>query len=114
MSEQNGLSNEIESSNEDMTFDDLDELDFAGQKYKLKLKRFSDNTENRKWLAVWTTVIVTIWLMIVLGILILNEKYICLSSTVLVTLLGTTTVNVLGLSYIVLKGYFDSISSNEV
>jgi hypothetical protein len=114
MSEQNGLSNEIESSNEDMVFDDLDELDFAGQKYKLKLKRFSDNTENRKWLAVWTTIIVTVWLMIVLGILILNEKHICLSNTVLVTLLGTTTVNVLGLSYIVLKGYFDSISSNEV
>jgi hypothetical protein len=115
MSPENFLVADIESSDDEtLVSNNSDELDFDGQKNRLKLKRFSDNTENRKGLAKWTTWVVTVWLFLVLAILFFNSTFICLSDSVLIALLGTTTVNVLGLSYIVLKGYFDSISNNEV
>jgi len=75
----------------------------------LENKRYESDTKDRKWLAIWTAVVVSIWLSSVLILLVFNElKRICLSDTVLVALLGTTTLNVLGLSFIVLRGHFNS------
>ena len=41
-------------------------------------------------------------------LIMLNHNYFHLSEIVLSVLLGTTTLNVLGLMYIVLKGYFNA------
>jgi hypothetical protein len=95
-------------SNRDLDIDS-DDLKEQIKLKQLESKRYSSDTFDRKWLAIWTAVIVSIWLGFVLYILIKNEKnLICLSDTVLVALLGTTTLNVLGLSFIVLRGHFNS------
>jgi type IV secretory pathway TrbL component len=95
-------------SNRDLDIDS-DDLKEQIKLKKLESDRYSSDTRDRKWLAIWTATIVTLWLIAVLCILIFNEqKLICLSDTVLVTLLGTTTLNVLGLSFIVLRGHFNS------
>ncbi|ALR29779.1 hypothetical protein ATE47_04240 [Chryseobacterium sp. IHB B 17019] len=92
---------------------DLD-IDSDDLKVQIKLKqleqqRYASDTIDRKWLAIWTAAIVSLWLLLVIAILILNKILnIGLSDTVLVTLLGTTTINVLGLSFIVLRGHFQS------
>lgn len=75
---------------------------------ELRNKRYSSDTTDRKWLAVWTAITVSMWLIAVIGILICNISKFHLSDTVLSVLLGTTTLNVLGLSYIVLRGHFQS------
>jgi hypothetical protein len=91
---------------------DIDSDDLSIQRIikKLGALRYLSDTSDRKWLAIWTATMVTIWLFAVLIILIFNEKYFSLNTTVLVTLLGTTTLNVLGLSFIVLRGHFQSTS----
>ena len=95
-------------SNRDLDIDS-DDLKEQIKLKKLESERYSSDTKDRKWLAIWTATIVTLWLFAVLCILILNEqKLFCLSETVLVALLGTTTLNVLGLSFIVLRGHFNS------
>lgn len=79
---------------------------------ELRNKRYSSDTSDRQWLAVWTAVTVSMWLLAVIGILICNTNRFHLSDKVLSVLLGTTTLNVLGLSFIVLRGHFQS--SKEV
>jgi hypothetical protein len=71
----------------------------------LRNQRFQSDTLDRKWLAEWATAAVSLWLFSVLLILI-NKVHLELSDAVIITLLGTTTLNVLGLTYIVLKGHF--------
>jgi len=92
------------------TAPDIDSEDLSQQeqfKKFLEFKRYESDTVDRKWLAVWTAIIVSAWLFVVLLILVLNQLVsIGLSDTVLITLLGTTTLNVLGLSFIVLRGHF--------
>lgn len=91
------------------------DVDSIGYKQQLKLKRiarFDSDTKDRKWLAKWTAYAVSLWLLSVLLLLFFNEKLnICLSDVVLITLLGTTTLNVLGLSFIVLRGHFSTSES---
>jgi hypothetical protein len=72
---------------------------------KSKTKRYKANTKLRRQLAEWATAVVSVWLFLVLTILSLNDGR--LSDNVLMTLLGTTTLNVLGLMAIVLRGLFD-------
>ncbi len=75
---------------------------------KLKEARYASDTNDRKWLAQWSATIVSVWLFFVFIILLKNSSSIHLSDTVLNVLLGTTTLNVLGLSFIVLRGHFNS------
>ena len=74
--------------------------------------RYKSDTKDRKWLAEWSSTIVSLWMFIVICIVINNHRYAKLSDSVLITLLTTTTVNVLGLMYIVLRGHFGN-SSNK-
>lgn len=74
----------------------------------LKRKRFASDTRDRRWLAVWSASVVTLWLASVMIIVFYNNNYVCLSDSALIMLLGTTTLNVLGLSFIVLRGHFQS------
>lgn len=86
---------------------DIDSDDLKNQKIKSEIARFHSDTMDRKWLAKWTAVIVSTWLAGVLFTVVFNDllKF-CISEPVLITLLGTTTLNVLGLSLIVLRGHF--------
>lgn len=70
-------------------------------------KRYAQDTTYRKLLAKWVMWVVSIWLGVVLLIIILTGlKLMAFTPTVLVTLLATTTINVLGLAFIVLRGLF--------
>ncbi len=74
-----------------------------------KKMRFSQDTRQRKTLVVWMIWVVSIWLAIVLLIVITNSLLrLGISDEVLVVLLATTTINVLGLANIILKGLFNS------
>ncbi|QNF32532.1 hypothetical protein HUW51_07255 [Adhaeribacter swui] len=85
---------------------DIDADDLTAQRRRFENQRYREDTSHRKWLGIWTAVVVTCWLVAVLLILVFNERYIRLGDTVLTSLLATTTLNVLGLSYIVLRGHF--------
>lgn len=90
----------------DVPNNDLDDVDDMTMRQQRK-ERFSQDTRFRKYLAVWVMWIVPCWLILVIVILFLcGLQVISLNSKVLITLLATTTVNVLGLAYIVLKGIF--------
>jgi preprotein translocase subunit SecG len=92
---------------------DDDDIDIDSDDLKLQLirkgleaERYLSDTADRKWLAIWTAIVVTLWLGAVMVVVFLNNRHIHLSDTVISVLLGTTTLNVLGLSYIVLRGHF--------
>jgi hypothetical protein len=88
---------------------DSDNLKVQIKLKKLETDRYDSDTKDRKWLAIWTAALVSVWLILVILVLVFNEKWqICLSENVLITLLGTTTLNVLGLSFIVLRGHFNT------
>lgn len=82
-----------------------DELSLENQ----EALRFKQDTKHRQQLVCWMMCIVSIWLFTVLLITAFNIPW-CLGidKQVLITLLATTTVNVLGLSRIVLNGLFGS------
>jgi len=83
--------------------EDYDKHDIGWQ----KTRRFAEDTKHRKGLVSWVKFVVTSWLACVLFVVTFNLKLsLNLSDTVLVTLLTTTTINILGLAYIVLKGLF--------
>lgn len=69
--------------------------------------RFGQDTKHRKCLVYWMMVVVSIWLISVLLITTFNNPW-CLNidKKVLITLLATTTINVLGLANIILDGLF--------
>lgn len=69
--------------------------------------RYEQDTKFRHHLSVWVMIIVPTWMILVLLLVCLTGKGKTeLSDTTMVALLSTTTVNVLGLAYIVLKGIF--------
>lgn len=108
---ENKLNSLPKNSNNDLDIDS-DDLKIQRKTKLLEAERYSSDTKDRKWLAIWTTRVVLGWLVAVMIVLILNKKCeINLSDNVLITLLGTTTLNVLGLSFIVLKGHFNSTKS---
>jgi hypothetical protein len=85
---------------------DVDNLDIKTQE-RLILERYEQDTKERKLLSHWVIIVVSAWLFLTVSILALNHP-LCLKlgDAVCCTLLGTTTVNILGLAYIVLKGLF--------
>lgn len=76
------------------------------QEQQLHNDRYKSDTDWRCRLSWWVIGTDSVWLSAILVILCFNNKYFLLSDTVMITLLGTTTVNVLGLAFIVLKGLF--------
>ena len=72
-----------------------------------KKRRFKQNTLHRKILMYWVISVVSCWLIAVLVLIFLSGYgKVQFQPTVLVTLLATTTINVLGLAFIVLRGIF--------
>jgi type IV secretory pathway TrbL component len=91
----------------------IDSLDLERQK-KLNADRYEQDTKERKLLSHWVVVVVSSWLFLVFSILLLEGfSLISIGHTVLCVLLGTTTVNILGLAYIVLRGLFPESKSRE-
>jgi len=83
------------------------EYDRDRRSMEVQLSRFIQDTRERKTLASWVRWVVSIWLGLVMLILLLNGACaIKISDAVAGVLLGTTTLNILGLAYIVLKGLF--------
>jgi len=73
--------------------------------------RFAQDTKHRGRLVLWMMWVVSIWLAAVLLFTAFN-KLLCLDidNKVLITLLATTTLNVLGLARIILGGLFSGRS----
>jgi hypothetical protein len=91
----------------DIDSDGLDEQNLKLKKKELEIRLLSDDINIRKSLSYWAAVVVSIFLLLVLIVLLLSGTgRLKLSDVVLSTLLATTTLNVLGLMFIVLKGYF--------
>lgn len=72
---------------------------------KQEALRFGEDTKHRGRLVCWMMGVVSGWLVLV-SIIVLSSRCLQLSDAVLVTLLATTTANVLGLSKIILNGLF--------
>ena len=84
-------------------------IDFSKEKLRTEQIK-NDDLENankhRRLLVCWMIIVVSTWLLITAGIVIAQLCMNQLSDTVLCALLTTTTVNVLGLAVIVLRGLF--------
>ncbi|SDE82656.1 hypothetical protein [Riemerella columbipharyngis] len=87
---------------------DIDSDDLDQQLKRYKVDRYFDDSKKRKELARWACYLVSIYLFLIFLILMLNNYVFNLSDVVLSVLLGTTTLNVLGLMYIVLHVFFDT------
>lgn len=83
--------------------ENADDMSLAEQ----KAVRYGQDTKYRSHLAIWVMWIVPGWLASVVVILgLCGFRVMELNTEVLIALLATTTANVLGLAYIVLKGIF--------
>ena len=76
-------------------------------KLELKNSRYKDNSDMRKALVIAFTTIITFWLLSVLLILVGNRvnRY-DLSENTLIAFLTTSSANVLGMMYVILKNLF--------
>lgn len=87
---------------------DVDRWGLDGQKKALENKRYSKDTWHRSYLSFWSTILSTVWILFVGFLLIFNHKMeFNLSDEVIIALLTTTTLNLLGLPLIVLRGLFN-------
>nr|DAN54646.1 MAG TPA: hypothetical protein [Caudoviricetes sp.]DAR74232.1 MAG TPA: hypothetical protein [Caudoviricetes sp.] len=100
------------SNNKDLDIDS-DDLKLQRKMKELEVEKFDSDIKDRKWLAKWSAFVVSIWLILVVVILFLNKCLLNLSDAVLMTLLGTTTLNILGLSFIVLRGHFGTTNKHS-
>lgn len=80
-----------------------DEDNWEEQRKKIENNGLSQDILHRKKLVYWVMWVVSLWLIVVIIIIIFCVD---LSDTVKITLLTTTTINILGLPYIILKGLF--------
>lgn len=105
------MSEEVKDQNWDIPIEDI-----GGQDDRLKgiddydlrkqeAIRYKEDTIHRKTLVKWMMIVVSIWLG---GVLLITASsyWLKISPSVIMTLLATTTANVLGLAHIILKGLF--------
>lgn len=83
------------------------------------LHRIIENTKARRRLEKWSLKVIVAYLLIVLALIIVNYTLgtifseAPIPSTIMITILSTTTINIIGLGLIVLRGYFLSKESME-
>ena len=97
-------SQEISSQQAEEEFKVWDDYERVSK--KLRNDRYEEDTVHRRNLSSWAAIIVSVWLFAVILILTRNTSEYQLSDPVMIALLGTTTLNVLGMMVIVLKGLF--------
>lgn len=87
-----------------------------------RLHRMIENTKARRRLEKWSLKVIATYLIIVFGIVIANytiglilgqQYYAPIPNGIMITILSTTTVNIIGLGLIVLRGHFLSKESTE-
>jgi hypothetical protein len=99
-----GMPQEDIDASEDI---DRDSDNLRRQSIELKNIRYKSNTDARNWMSVWTAVVVSLWLFAIMMVVVCNGSDIHLSDNALIALLTTSTVKVIGLPYIVLRGLFN-------
>lgn len=83
-------------------------ISLSEEKDKLEHDRFSQDTKYRSLFSDWVIIYISLYTIFVIFILVgVGHRWLTIESSVLVTLLGTTTANILGLAYIILHGLFD-------
>lgn len=91
---------------------------FSGQRVNsqtLKLNRYSDTSKLRKHSAYWVMGAVSLWLLLVVGIVFLcGFAVMSLEASVIIALLTTTTANILGLPLIILQGLYPKEKEMEM
>ncbi|MDA9129395.1 hypothetical protein N9J72_02885 [Candidatus Gracilibacteria bacterium] len=85
--------------NPDIHYADKKPSDLRGRRYSL-------DTWSRVGLTLWVGIVIPSYLYIVLELVYLSSE-LNISDSVLTVLLTTTTFNILGMMYIVLRGYFN-------
>lgn len=79
-----------------------------------KKERYQDTSQLRRHTAYWVMVVVSEWLLAVICLIILTGRgELQLDKTVLITLLGTTTINILGLPFVLLQGLYYKPTNNK-
>lgn len=96
-------SSALPTNNVDLTGGKEEEDRLFGQ---AKIKRYELDTELRRSLSILFTITINAWLFVVFLILLTNTKTLKLSDPVLITLLTTTTIQVLGMMVIILWDLF--------
>lgn len=85
---------------------DIEDIDTSSLKEQEK-QRYAQDTKYRKHLTQWVMHIVPLWLIGILFITCMCASTVWhLSDIAISALLATTTANILGLAYIVLRGMF--------
>lgn len=84
------------------------DISLSEEKDKLEHDRFSQDTKYRSLFSDWVIIYISLYTIFVILILVgVGQRWLIIEASVLVTLLGTTTANILGLAYIILHGLFD-------
>lgn len=78
----------------------------------LKNEDLWNNIKLRKVLAYWSFGIISAWIILV-AIVLFDNKCLELSENIIITMLVTTTANILGLPIIVLKNLFPAQDNNN-
>lgn len=79
-----------------------------------KISRYLINTTLRKNMSKWAACLVSVWLFLVGFVLLFNDLFICLSDSVLNTLLTTTTINIIGIILICFRDLFNGKSEQII
>ena len=95
-----------ENNNDQRNLTQIELLKTQVIKLELKNRRYKDNSELRRGLAVMFTLTINGWLFVVFLILLTNSQTLKLSDSVLIALLTTSSANVLGMMYVILKNLF--------
>lgn len=90
----------------------IKDADYGVSPEDLKKDRYKKDTAHRQRLVITVMIIIIGWLLAVMTLLFFCLFRTGLSDAVLIALLGTTTVNVLGLAAIVLKGFFHHMNQD--
>lgn len=82
--------------------------------YFINLHRHLENTSARKRLERWAKIVISIYLLLVFFILIINGGILSdyginlfITDNVMIIILSTTTINIIGIGLIVLRGHFN-------
>lgn len=109
MSEIDELAEFASTEDSHLSVDNLASTDFKKKSQKEELKDRQQNREARRKYSIWIFWLLVGYLVVVFSILSLSAcKCVCfeLSDSVLITLLSTTTANVIGIFIIVVKYLF--------
>lgn len=85
-------------------------------KQLVNLHRTTENTSARKRLESWAKRVIVLYLLAVLLFICcasIDNGFLKVSDSVIITILSTTTINILGLGFIILKGHFPQNNKDD-